>query len=66
MTEKDLQEIMQKAGKSMVQDGNLDINLAASGLRIAAEKFYYLLKYSENRPIQERYDFLMATVKPSI
>lgn len=56
-----LQWIIWKAGQSVEQGGNLDINLAASGLKQAAEKFLALLQMPDCRPIQERYDFLMAT-----
>lgn len=61
LTEKDLQWIMKEAEESMVQGGNLDTNLASSELRIVAEKLFYLLKYPDMRPIQEKYDALLAT-----
>ena len=47
---------MGEAGESREQGGNLDINLAASGLRQAAEKFLALVDMPQMRPLQERYD----------
>lgn len=61
LTEKDLQWIMKEAGETMVQNGNLDINLAASGIRVAAEKLLYLQQNPDMRPIQEKYELLLAT-----
>ena len=55
--------IIWKAGESMEQDGNLDINHAAIELRMAAEKFLILLKYPESRPFQEKHELLMKTIR---
>ncbi len=60
ITREELQRIILKAEQSMVQDGNLDENLAASELRIAAIKLFYLLENPESRPVQEQYDLQMA------
>lgn len=62
LTEKDLQWIIKEAGDTMVQDGNLDINLATSGLRQAAEKLLVLQQVPGMRPIQEIYDLFLASV----
>ncbi len=62
ITGEDLQWIILKAEQSMVQDGNLDENLAASELRVAVIKFFYLLENPESRPVQEQYDLQMAIV----
>lgn len=62
LRQEELQEIIGKAGESMVFGGNLDINLAASALKVVAERFFYLLKYPDTRPMQEQQDFLVAKI----
>ena len=64
LTKMQLEWIAWKAEQSMEQDGNLDINLAASGLMQAAEKFLALLNMPNCRPVQESYERLIATAKP--
>ncbi|KKL57597.1 hypothetical protein LCGC14_2233820 [marine sediment metagenome] len=62
LTENDLQWIMKESGETMVQNGNLDINLAASAIRQAAERLLVLLKYPDMRPEQEYYDLMMTSI----
>lgn len=65
ITQKELQRIMQKAGESMIEGGNLDINLVASELRTIAEKYYYLLEFPEMRPMQDSLDRIVRRNNPS-
>jgi len=62
LTEKRLAKIEKEAGESMVQDGNLDVNIAANELRMAANKMRVLLANPNFRPVQEKYEFLFPDI----
>ena len=63
ITKERLQEIAYIAGESMVQNGNLDENIAYSELRLSAIRLLTLLDMPNSRPIQERFDLLKAIVE---